>query len=364
MPGATPRRDAITDVPGIRVGHWTDRRAATGCTVVLAEAGVVGGVSVRGAAPGTRETDVLRPGNLVPVVHAVLLTGGSAYGLGAADGVMRYLRERGSGFPVGTDASGERQVVPIVPAAVLFDLAVGRPRWPDAAAGYRAAAAATGGRVREGSVGAGMGATVAKFAGRQRALRGGLGTASELLDDGTVAGALVVVNAWGTVRDPLTAETIAAPRADGGAGFVDVDALIRAGFPAAARFADAETDTDTDTDAGDAAPRPAAAEPRAEPGAQTTIGVVATDARLTREQAHRLAEVTHNGLARTLWPAHTQVDGDVLFVLATGERALGPAGYLALEAIATRAVERAVLRGVERASPLGDIPAAGAWPRA
>src|SRR5688572_26783047 len=189
-------RNAITDVPGIRVGHWTDRRTATGCTVVLCEAGAVGGVDIRGAAPGTRETDLLRPGNLVEKVHAVLLTGGSAFGLDAAAGVMRYLEERGSGLGFGG------QVIPIVPAAVLFDLGIGRPRHPDAAAGYRAARAARGGAVAEGSVGAGTGATVAKLAGGDRRLKGGLGTASEALASGVVVGAIAAVNAVGAIRDP------------------------------------------------------------------------------------------------------------------------------------------------------------------
>ena len=347
-----PRRDAITDVPGIRVGHWTDRRALTGCTVVLAEAGAVGGVSARGAAPGTRETDVMRPGNLVGEVHAVVLAGGSAYGLAAADGVMRYLRERGSGFPVGPAADGAQQVVPIVPAAVLFDLAVGWPLHPDAEAGYHAADRARGGRVAEGSVGAGTGATVAKFAGRDRALRGGVGTTSERLDGGATVGALVAVNAWGAVRDPRTGDLMAAPRADGGAGFVDVGALVRAGFPAAATFGTG--DAAAPADARSAAPGP---------GEQTTLGVVATDARLSREQANRLAEVAHNGLARAIWPAHTQVDGDVIFVLATGERELSPPEYMALEALGTTAVERAVVRGVARARGHRSIPAASTWPR-
>ena len=178
-----PLRDTITDVAGVRVGHWTVRRSATGCTVVLCPPATVGGVDIRGAAPGTRETDLLRPENTVQEVHGVLLSGGSAFGLDAAGGVVRYLEQHGVGFETG---GGRR--VPIVPAAILYDLGIGTARRPGAEAGYRAAAAASGGRVAEGSVGAGTGATVAKSAGRERRLKGGLGTASERLDSGVVVG--------------------------------------------------------------------------------------------------------------------------------------------------------------------------------
>ena len=326
-------RDAITDVPGIRVGHWTNRRGATGCTAVLCPAGAVGGVDVRGAAPGTRETDLLRPGNLVQEVHAVLLAGGSAFGLDAAAGVVRYLEEQGAGLEFG----GQR--IPIVPAAVLFDLGLGLPRRPDAAAGYRAARRATSGRVAEGSVGAGTGATVAKSAGGERGLKGGLGTASERLDTGVVVGAIAAVNASGSIGDPRTGELVAAPRADDG-GFIDLDAHLRTGRPWA-----------EDEDRGERAAGPE----------NTTLAVVATNARLTKTQANRLATVSHDGFARTIWPAHTRGDGDAIFALATGVVELEDAGYPALEAMATRAVERAVLRGVRLASGLAGVPSASEW---
>lgn len=322
-------RDAITDVPGIRVGHWTDRRAVTGCTVVVSDRGAVGGVDVRGAAPGTRETDLLRPGNLVEEVHAVLLTGGSAFGLDAAGGVMRYLEEQG----IGLRFAG--QVIPIVPAAVLFDLTLGRPRRPDAEAGYRAAKVARGGAVAQGSVGAGTGATVAKLAGADHRLKGGIGTASEALASGALVGALVAVNAVGAVSDPRTGRVVAGPR--GAAGrFQDVERLLRHR-------------------------EPARAEPVEQPVENTTIGVVATNAKLTKTQANRLASVAHDGLARTIWPAHTRSDGDTLFVLATGEVELDEPSYAALEALAVRAVERAVLRGVTEATSLGGVPSAAEW---
>lgn len=322
-------RDAITDVPGMRVGHWTDRRAATGCTVVVYEAGAVGGVDVRGAAPGTRETDLLRPGNLVEEVHAVLLTGGSAFGLDAAGGVMRTLEEQGVGLRFGG------HVIPIVPAAVLFDLGIGRPRRPDAEAGARATRAARGGAVAQGSVGAGTGATVAKLGGRDHVLKGGIGTASEALASGAIVGALIAVNAVGVVGDPRTGRIVAGVR--GAAGrFQGAERLLRRRQPA----------------------RP---EPAEAPGENTTIGVVATNARLTKTQANRLATVAHDGLARTIWPAHTRSDGDTLFVLATGEVELDEPSYAALEALAVRAVERAVLRGVTEATGLGGVPSASEW---
>jgi L-aminopeptidase/D-esterase-like protein len=331
-------RDAITDVPGIKVGHWTDRRGATGCTVVLSMAGVIGGVDVRGAAPGTRETDLLRPENTVDQVHAVMITGGSAFGLDAAGGVMRYLEERGAGYAFGG------QVVPIVPAANLFDLSIGLPRRPDAAAGYRAAQRATGGRVAEGSVGAGTGATVAKSAGGERLLKGGIGTASERLDNGVIVGAIVAVNAGGSIRDPRSGEVVAAPRADG-SGFIDLDAHLRRGEYWPRSGAEAEDGADGE-----------------DPGPEnTTLAVVATNARLTKAQASRLATVCHDGFARTIWPAHGGGDGDVIFALATGEIEVEMPGRGALEAMASRAVERAVLRGVRLATGLAGVPSAAEW---
>ena len=331
-------RDAITDVPGIRVGHWTDRRAATGCTVVLCPPGSVGGVDVRGAAPGTRETEVLRPGNLVSALHAVVLSGGSAYGLDAASGVMRYLEERGVGFAMG------ELVVPIVPAAVLFDLGLGNGRRrPDAEAGYRAARSATRGAVAEGTVGAGTGATVAKVAGPERRLKGGLGTASEVLETGVVVGALVAVNAVGAIRDPDSGEWVAAPRGEAGA-FLDPEAIARTGrrwVEPGAAVPDGGLEADT--------------------GENTTIAVVATNVQLTSALANRLATVCHDALARTTWPAHTQGDGDTIFAVATGAVELELGGYGAVEAMTARALERAVLRGVQLATGLAGVPSAGEW---
>lgn len=335
-PSRASRHDAITDVPGIRVGHWTNRRAATGCTVVVYERGAVGGVDVRGAAPGTRETDLLRPGNLVDAVHAVLLTGGSAFGLDAASGVMRYLEERGSGLRFGGN------VIPIVPAAVLFDLGLGTARRPDADAGYRAARAARTGPVAEGSVGAGTGATVAKLAGRDRRLKGGLGTASEALANGVVVGSIAAVNALGNIIDPRNGRLVAAPR-DGERGFLDIERFLRTGRPW-------HEPGEPDPDAAVGGPE-----------GNTTLAVVATNAALSREQANRLATVCQDGFARTIRPAHTRADGDTIFTLATGEVPVDGPGYNALEAFATRCVERAVLRGVRLATGLAGTPSAAEW---
>jgi L-aminopeptidase/D-esterase-like protein len=302
------RDGSICDVPGIAVGHATHERAATGCTVVLCEAGAVGGVDVRGAAPGTRETDLLRPESTVERVNAVLLTGGSAFGLDAAAGVMRFLEERGAGYPVRTG------VVPIVPGAVIFDLGIGDERTrPDAAMGLAACRAATTDHPDEGSVGAGAGATVGKSAGPGRAMKGGVGTASVRVDDSTV-GALVVVNAVGDVLDD-TGRVLAGARRD------------------------EDIPTEDAADPGDNGPRPAES---------TTIGVVATDLPLDKAGATRLAQAAHDGLARAVRPAHTAFDGDTFFALSTastGERVWPlPVAFsaAAAEAVAT-AVRRAVL---------------------
>lgn len=319
--------DAITDVPGIRVGQWTDRRAATGCTAVLCHAGAQGGVDVRGGAPGTRETDLLRPGRLVREVHAVVLAGGSAFGLDAASGVMRWLEERGVGYEFGGSC------VPIVPAANLFDLGIGRSDVrPTADSGYRAARAAKGGRVAQGSVGAGTGATVAKAAGVVRRLKGGLGTTCEEGPDGLLAGALVAVNAAGDIIDPDRGRTVAAPRKDGG-GFLNGWELVRSGV-----------------------------EPGPAPGESTTLAVVATNALLSKDQANRLASIAHDGFARTIRPAHGIDDGDTVFVLATGEVPVEERGsYRALEAITVRAVERAIVGGVLSATGLAGVPSTQEW---
>jgi len=313
---------AITDVPGIRVGHWSDRWAITGCTVVLPDKPAVAGVDVRGGAPGTHETDLLRPGNLVQHVHAVMLAGGSAYGLEAVSGVMRWLRERNRGFSFG------RGVVPIVPAAILFDLGIGRhDRWPTADAGYRATAAARR-TTPEGNVGAGTGATIGKALGPEHAMKGGIGTASERAYNGLIAGALAAVNAAGDVIEPQSGRIVAGARDEQGA-FADAVEVLRAGRLWQPEVAEQNT----------------------------VLVVVATNAALTKEQANRLATVCHDGLARAVRPAHTPSDGDIVFALATGEHVLDGADYRIVEALATRAVERAIVRGAVAAESLGGYPA-------
>lgn len=296
----------ITRVPGVRVGHWTDRSGITGCTVVLCPPWTTGSVDVKGGAPGTRETDAIRPGTAVNEIHAVVLTGGSAFGLAAASGVQRWLEERGIGF----DAGAAR--VPIVPAAVLFDLAVGdAAARPDEAAGYAACEAATDGPVEEGSVGAGTGATFAKRPDPAAGWKGGIGSAS--VDEGrVVVSALAAVNALGTVLD------------------------------------------------GDGAPvaenRNPEAEPTIWPGANTTLVVVATNARLSKERAQLLAQAGNEGVSLAVTPAHTMWDGDAVFAIGTGEF---DAPQRELEPMATRAVAEAIRRAVRAAGSLGGVPAVG-----
>lgn len=322
----------ITDVAGIRVGHDTDREAATGCTVVLCEEGAVGGVAVCGAAPATRETDLLRPGNRVREAHAVLLAGGSAFGLDAAGGVMRYLEERGQGFPT------RAGVVPIVPAAALFDLSIGRAEVrPDAAAGYRACQAASGGPVAQGCVGAGTGAAVGRVLGLEHATKSGLGTASVRVGPFTV-GALMAVNALGDVVDGATGTILAGARSPNGTAFLDTERYLISGR----RMAERELEP-----------------------THTTIGVVATDAALSKEEANRLALMADEGVVRSVRPAHTMGDGDVLFVLATGQAAGATLVDLtALGAAAAAAVAEAVRRAVLEATSLAGVPAVrdlGPW---
>lgn len=308
----------ITDVPGIKVGHASDAQAATGCTVILCEQGAVGGVDVRGSAPGTRETDLLRPMNLVERVHAVLLAGGSAFGLAAADGVMRFLEERGIGFDV-TVAK-----VPIVPAAVIFDLTIGSPTVrPTAAMGYAAAQAAAGGRVDEGSIGAGTGATVGKVMGPLSAMKGGVGTWAIGLVGGAIVGALVVVNAYGDVVDDRTGQILAGAR-----------------DPASGRL----LNTARALVGGGSAPGS---------GANTTLAVIATNVGLTKEQANKLAQLGHDGLARVISPAHTMYDGDTVFALSLGHAKADP---VVLGAAAVEAVAEAVKRAVRLARSVGGIP--------
>jgi L-aminopeptidase/D-esterase-like protein len=313
-------------VPGLRIGHHTDLRRPTGCTVVLCEQGAVGGVDVRGAAPGTRETDLLRDGKLVEQVHAVLLSGGSAFGLDAASGVMRWLEEHGHGFtvalPVATQLQHTALRIPIVPAAVLFDLWLGDPSIrPDADAGHAACIAAStrSGPLAQGNVGAGAGATVGKLFGIERAMKGGIGSAS-LQAGGITVAALVAVNAIGDVVDPQSGSVIAGARTPDGLHLLDSMAAIRNG----------------------AWPEPMRA------GSATTIGVVGTDAVLSKAQANQMASMAHDGLARTINPAHTMTDGDTLFALATGRS--GVAAHLTvLGALAAEVTARAVLNAVRHA---------------
>jgi L-aminopeptidase/D-esterase-like protein len=308
---------SITRVAGIEVGHFTDSRRPTGCTVVMARAGAVGGVDVRGAAPGTRETDLLAPSNLVEQVHAVMLAGGSAWGLEAATGAVRWLEEHGVGLDVGVGR------IPLVPAAVLFDLLVGDMRVrPDAAAGYAACAAASRVHPAEGNVGAGSGASVGKMFGIQRAMKGGIGTASVTLN-GVTVGALIACNAVGDVLDPDSAQVVAGARSADGLRLIDSRrALLRGELPQSIL-----------------------------PGTNTTIGVIATDALITKAQAHRLAVAAHDGLARSINPVHTQLDGDTLFTLGTGLSGQHP-GMLVLATMAAVATARATLRAVQAARTL------------
>lgn len=316
-------RDSLTDVPGIKVGQASDRVALTGCTVVLAEAGAVGGVDVGGSAPGTRETDLLRTGRLVERVQAILLTGGSAYGLDAATGVVRYLEERSIGFPV---AGG---VVPIVPAAVLFDLAIGQHLVrPGPEMGYQACLAARTEPVEQGNVGAGTGATVGKALGIERAMKGGLGSASERLIGGVVVGAVIALNCWGHLLDPVTGAILAGPRDPKTNLPVDSLELLRRARPR----------------------RPFQAT------SNTVIGVVATNARLTKEQTNKVAQMAQTGLARVVVPCHTMYDGDVLFALSTGAKP--PADVTAVGALAAWAVTRAAVRAVLQAEAAGGLPSA------
>ncbi|SEK35941.1 L-aminopeptidase/D-esterase [Roseateles sp. YR242] len=313
---------SLCDVAGLRVGHWQHPQAPTGCSVVLCEQGVVAGVDVRGAAPGTRETDLLRPENTVSVVHGLVLTGGSAFGLSVADGVMRWLAEQGHGFAVG-------QVrVPIVPAAVLFDLWLHSPATaPDAAAGRAACEAATATQQARGNVGAGTGATVGKLLGVSHAMKGGIGMASLRVGDATLA-AMVAVNAVGDVVDPRTGALLAGSRGPDGRPRSSVQAIL-----------------DGEALGGGLA------------GSATTLGVIATDARLTKAQANKLAQIAHDGLARSIQPVHTVMDGDVLFALATGT--LDQAGDMArLGAAAAEVVARAVVDAVQAARSLPQAPAA------
>lgn len=325
----TGANNAITDVPGIRVGHQTDRRGATGCTVILSESTNVAAVDTRGGAPGTRETALLGPAMLVQSCHAVVFAGGSAFGLAAADGVMRFLSEKGIGFK--TNAAP----VPIVASAIIFDLGIGSPTaHPDAAAGYLAAGRAKRGKVAQGSVGAGTGATCAKVLGPDHLMKGGLGTASIVGPRGLIVGALAVVNPVGIVIDPDTANVVAGPRAKPRRFVPLLEALERRS---------AEMDVQLEN---------------------TTLVCIATNADIDHRSAHRLAMIAHDGIARAILPAHTFGDGDVTFALATGAVPTKPHDVAALGVMTVRAVEQAILNGIRSAEALHGIPSITEWANA
>jgi L-aminopeptidase/D-esterase-like protein len=315
---------SLTAVEGIKVGHFTLKERPTGCTVVLTEAGATAGVDVRGGAPGTRETDLLDPVNAVDKVNAILLAGGSAFGLDAASGVVRYLDERNIGY----DALVAK--VPIVPAAILFDLGVGgSPKIrPTADCGYQAALAAASGPVAEGSVGAGAGATLGKSGGPTRMMKSGVGTAAITLPDGLVVAALVAANPVGDVIDPDTGKVVAGVRTEDGKGFADARVLVRTG----------------------------ALGERPRPAEHTTIGVVATNAKLRKADAQRVALMAHDGYARAIYPVHTPYDGDTIFALATGTGA-GDANVALIGALAAEAMAQAIVRAAREATGLPGIPA-------
>lgn len=309
----------ITAIPGVQIGNAQDIEGGTGCTVVLCEKGAVCGVDVRGGAPGTRETDLLKAENLVEAVHAVFLAGGSAFGLDAAGGIMQYLEENGIGFDVGVAR------VPIVPGAVLFDLPCGNPQVrPDKAMGYRACATAVEGRFFTGSVGAGTGATIGKYFGMEHAMKGGLG-AYCLQTGNLMVGAVVAVNCLGDVIDPSTGRIIAGAYGGDGA-FLNTEAVMAERAASSANLF----------------------------AGNTTIGIIITNAALTKANANKIASMAHDGYARTMRPAHTMVDGDTIFTIATGAV---PTDLNAVGLLAARAMEKAVLNAVFAATTLGGVKA-------
>ena len=313
----------LTAVDGVKVGHHTLTERPTGCTVILTEGGAVGGVDVRGGAPGSREVALLDPVNTVAMVHGIVLSGGSAFGLDAASGVVRYLEERGIGYPT------RLAPVPIVPAAILFDLGVGgAPQIrPTADCGYRAAMAASTGTVGEGSVGAGAGTTIGKLRGSARAMKGGIGTASIRLETGLTVAALVAVNAVGDVIDPATGEVVAGVRTEDGLGLADARRLLRTG------------------------------EVTSRPVENTTIGVVATNAALSKPEATKIAQMAHDGYARAIVPVHTPGDGDTIFAVGTGAWD-GTANVGTIGALAADVMAEAIVRAAQQATGLAGYPAA------
>jgi L-aminopeptidase/D-esterase-like protein len=321
-PHALPPGGSLTDVPGLKVGHCTLTERPTGCTVVICEEGATAGVDVRGSAPGTRETDLLTPLNAVQKVNAVVLSGGSAYGLDTAGGVMHYLEEKNLGYKI-----GKLGVVPIVPAAILMDLGVGNFKIrPNADSGYKACVAATTGPVAEGSVGAGAGATIGKMFGPNFSMKSGLGTASvKIPGTGLVVAALVAVNAVGDVVHPGTGRVVAGARSEDGKGYRDSMAAILSGYRVVSR-----------------------------PGANTTIGIVATNAKFTKTQMQKMAQMTHDGYARAINPIHTMSDGDTIFALSTGT-AEEAADLSAIGAIAATVMARAIVRAAMMATSVPEL---------
>jgi L-aminopeptidase/D-esterase-like protein len=322
--------NSITDVSGILVGQVTDEKALTGCTVILCENGAIGGVDQRGGAPGTRETDLLRPMHLVEKIHAIVLTGGSAFGLDAASGVMRYLEEKNIGFDTGVAR------VPIVASAVIFDLDIGRSEIrPDASMGYLACQKSDASRPEEGNKGAGTGATVGKVLGINQAMKSGIGTASLISGSGIIVGAIMVANAFGDVIDPENGQIIAGAR----------------------QFASGEQNkTSKDKFVGtlnvlqamkDESPM------RFSRPQNTVVGVVVTNAQLSKEQANFVAQMAQDGIARAIRPAHSLFDGDTIFTLATGEK---PANVNVVGALAAQVVSNAIIRAVFSAKPAGGLP--------
>ncbi len=312
--------NAITDISGIKVGHYTDTEAVTGCTVILCESGAIAGVDIRGSAPGTRETDLLRPMNLVERIQAILFSGGSAFGLESAGGVMRYLEERGFGHQTSAGT------VPIVSTAILFDLNIGNSAIrPGAEEGYKACLAATDRKIAEGCVGAGTGATVGKALGIERATKGGLGTASQKIGNGIIVAALVVVNAVGDVIEPKTGKTLAGPRHNQKKGFLNTSELMKQGY---------EMDHSLT--------------------GNTTLGVVATNASLNKEQVNKMAQMAQDGVARAINPSHTMHDGDAIFALSLGNKTcdISIIGSLAAEITTT-----AIVRAIVQAKTIAGIPA-------
>jgi L-aminopeptidase/D-esterase-like protein len=316
-------------LPGFAIGQVSDRNALTGTTVVLCEAGATPGMDARGAAPGTRETDLMRPENLVDRCHAVVLSGGSAFGLAAADGVVRWLYAKGCGWPTSAGP------VPIVGAAILYDLSTGDgSRRPDAEMGFAACEAAVGEVPDRGSAGAGTGATVAKALGPDRALMGGTGFAVDELAGGVAVQAIAAVNAFGGVIDPERGELVAGPRGKGAGEMRDPIEVMRNGE---------------------------ALEAVKLIGQSTTLGVLMTNAELSKQQATRLAVMAQAGIARAVFPSYTMSDGDIVFVLASNQHPLQPGELSSLGAVAADAMSRAVVDGVRRAKGTGDIPSAAEW---